>query len=122
MKAEHPVHTNIDMSFTDPSAEESFDSIDIEIDTVSDYKKKMGEYKVSAGTYGIDMSIGNIVAADNTLYISVPILFKDKIYSLDTVSYKPLTLTTNRIVLSSVDAALLHNINCSACILCVCLS
>ncbi len=83
MKAEHPVHTNIDMSFTDPSAEGSFDSIDIEIDTVSDYKKKMGEYKVSAGTYGIDMSIGNIVAADNTLYISVPILFKDKIYSLD---------------------------------------
>lgn len=83
MKAEYPVHTNIDMSFTDPSAEGSFDSIDIEIDTVSDYKKKMGEYKVSAGTYGIDMSIGNIVAADNTLYISVPILFKDKIYSLD---------------------------------------
>ena len=40
MKAEHPVHTNIDMSFTDPSAEGSFDSIDIEIDTVSDYKEK----------------------------------------------------------------------------------
>ncbi len=43
----------------------------------------MGEYAVSAGTYGIDMSIGNIVAADNTLYITVPIVFKDKIYSID---------------------------------------
>jgi hypothetical protein len=83
MKAEHPVHTNMDLSFTDPNAAGSFNSMDIEIDAVSDYKKKMGEYAVSAGTYGIDMSIGNIVAADNTLYITVPIVFKDKIYSID---------------------------------------
>ncbi|MDE6365278.1 MAG: hypothetical protein K2L86_13630, partial [Lachnospiraceae bacterium] len=83
MKAEQPIHTNIDVSFTDPNAKGSFSSLDLEIDAVSDYKKKMGEYKVSAGTYGIDMSIGHIVAADNTLYISVPIVFKDKVYSLD---------------------------------------
>lgn len=82
MKAEKPVHTNIDVSFTDPNAEGSLSSMDLEIDAVSDYKKKMGEYDVSVGTYGIDMSIGSIVAADNTLYISVPMVFDD-VYSLD---------------------------------------
>ncbi len=83
MKAEYPVHTNMDLSFTDPNEKGTFNSMDLEIDAVSDYRKKMGEYAVSAGTYGINMSIGNIVAADNTLYITVPILFKDKIYSID---------------------------------------
>lgn len=83
MKAESPIHTNMDLSFTDPNEKGTFNSIDLEIDAVSDYKKKLGEYAVSAGTYGIHMSIGNIVAADNTLYITVPILFKDKIYSID---------------------------------------
>lgn len=83
MKVEYPIHTNMDLSFTDPNEKGTFNSMDLEIDAVSDYKKKMGEYAVSAGTYGIHMSIGNIVAADNTLYITVPILFKDKIYSID---------------------------------------
>ena len=40
MKAEHPVHTNMDLSFTDPNAAGSFNSMDIEIDAVSDYKKR----------------------------------------------------------------------------------
>ncbi len=82
MKAEKPVHTNIDVSFTDPSAKGSFSSMDLEIDAVSDFKKKMGEYDVSVGTHGIDISIGTIVAADNTLYVTVPIVFDD-VYSLD---------------------------------------
>ena len=83
IKEERPIHTNIDVSFTDPNAEGSFSNLDLEIDSVTDYKEKMGEYEVRAGTYGFDMNIGNIVAADNTLYITVPLMLKDKVYSLD---------------------------------------
>ncbi len=83
IKEERPIHTNIDVSFTDPNAEGSFSNLDLEIDSVTDYKEKMGEYEVRAGTFGFDMDIGNIVAADNTLYITVPIILKDKVYSLD---------------------------------------
>ena len=83
IKAERPIHTNIDVSFTDPNASGSFSNLDLEIDSVTDYKEKMGEYGVRAGTFGFDMDIGNIVAADNTLYITVPIILKDKVYSLD---------------------------------------
>ena len=79
IKEERPIHTNIDVSFTDPNAEGSFSNLDLEIDSVTDYKEKMGEYEVRAGTFGFDMDIGNIVAADNTLYITVPLSLKDKV-------------------------------------------
>ncbi|MDE7478712.1 MAG: hypothetical protein K2M91_12340 [Lachnospiraceae bacterium] len=83
LKATKPVHTNMDLSFTDPKGTGKISNIDIEIDAVTDYPKKMASYDVSAGTYGINMSIGNIVAADNTLYVSVPLVFHDEVYSID---------------------------------------
>ncbi len=83
LKETEPVHTNMDLSFTDPSATGGITSIDLGVDAVTDYKKKMAEFDVSLGTYGIEMQVGNIVAADNTLYVSVPILFHEDVYSLD---------------------------------------
>lgn len=83
LKAKKPIRTNIDLSFTDPNATGSFSSIDMELDGVTDYKNKMAEYDVSLGTYGIDMNIGTIVVANNTLYVSVPIVFHEEVYSLD---------------------------------------
>ncbi len=78
-----PMHTNIDLSFTDPSASGSFDNISLEIDSISDIKNKRGKYDVNLGTYGFDMELGSIVADNNTLYISSPLLFKEDVYSLD---------------------------------------
>ena len=79
-----PVHTNMDLSFTDPNSSGSFSKIDVEIDAVTDYPKKMAEYDVSLGTYGIKMNIGKVVAADNTLYVIDPIVLQDGgVYSLD---------------------------------------
>lgn len=83
LKYTKPMHTNMDLSFTDPSSSGSFNNIDVVIDAVTDHQKKMAEYDVSLGTYGIDMNIGNVVAADNTLYVSLPIVFQDEVYSLD---------------------------------------
>lgn len=83
LKESEPMHTNIDFSFTDPNATGSITNIDVEVDAVTDYGKKMAEYDVSLGTYGIDMNIGSIVAADNTVYLSVPLVFQDDVYSLD---------------------------------------
>ncbi len=78
-----PMHTNIDLSFTDPSASGSFDNISLEIDSISDIKNKRGKYDVNLGTYGFDMELGSIVADNNTLYISSPLIFKEDVYSLD---------------------------------------
>ncbi len=83
LKDTAPVHTNIDFSFTDPNASGSITSINIEVDGVTDYKKKMAEYGLSAGAYGFKMNIGNIVAADNTLYLSAPMVFQKEVYSLE---------------------------------------
>lgn len=83
LKDTKPMRTNIDVSFTDPKATGSINSVDLGVDAVTDYREKMAEFDVSLGTYGIDMQIGSITAADNTLYVSVPLLFHDEVYSLD---------------------------------------
>lgn len=83
LKKTKPIHTNIDLSFTDPQSFGTFSNIDVEVDVVSDYSKKMAELALSLGTYGIDMDLGKLIAADNTVYLSVPIIFQDKIYSFD---------------------------------------
>ncbi len=83
LKKTKPMHTNIDLSFTDPQSSGTFSNVGVEIDAVTDYSKKMAEYDLSLGTYGIEMSVGKVVAADNTLYLSVPIIFQDQVYSLD---------------------------------------
>lgn len=83
LKDTEPVRTNIDLSFTDPEATGTFSSFDFGVDAVTDYKQKMAQYDVSLGTYGIDMQVGSIIAADNTVYLSVPILFQEDVYSLD---------------------------------------
>lgn len=83
LKETKPMRTSIDFSFTDPSATGSITSVAFGVDGVTDYKKKMAKYDVSLGTYGINMDIGSIIAADNTLYVSVPIVFHEEVYSLD---------------------------------------
>lgn len=77
-----PIHTNVDLSFTDPSASGSLSSIAIEVDAVVDYKKKLAEFDLGAGAYGFSMDVGKLVAADNVLYVSVPMVFEE-VYSLD---------------------------------------
>lgn len=83
LKKTKPMHTNVDLSFTDPESSGTFSNIGVEIDGVMDYTKKMAEYDLSLGTYGIEMSVGKVVAADNTLYLSAPIIFQDQVYSLN---------------------------------------
>ena len=46
----------------------------------------MAEYGLNAGAYGFKMNIGNIVAADNTLYLSVPMVFQE-VYSLELTNF-----------------------------------
>lgn len=82
LKNTKPIHTNFDLSFTDPSASGYFTNIDIEVDAVLDYMQKMAAFRLGAGTYGFSMDIGELVAADNTLYVSAPMLFKE-VYSLE---------------------------------------
>jgi len=82
-KKERPMHTNVDLSFTDPESSGTFSNISMEIDAVIDYGKKMAEYDLSLGTYGIEMSIGKMIAADNTLYLSAPFALQDQVYSLN---------------------------------------
>ncbi len=82
-KSTKPIHTNVDLSFTDPESSGTFNNISVEVDAVTDYSKKMAEYDLSLGTYGIEMNIGKMVAANNTLYLSVPVAFQDQVYSLD---------------------------------------
>ncbi|MDE7323448.1 MAG: hypothetical protein K2N73_12175 [Lachnospiraceae bacterium] len=83
LAAEKPMHTNIDLSFTDPNTSGSFDNVSVEIDAISDARNKQGKYDVNVGTYGFDMELGSIVADSNTLYFSSPLIFKDDVYSLD---------------------------------------
>lgn len=82
-KSTKPIHTNVDLSFTDPESSGTFNNISVEVDAVTDYSKKMAEYDLSLGTYGIEMNVGKMVAANNTLYLSVPVAFQDQVYSLD---------------------------------------
>lgn len=83
LRKTRPMHMNVDLSFTDPESSGTFSNIGVEVDGVTDYGKKMAEYDLSLGTYGIEMSVGKVVAADNTLYLSAPILFQDQVYSLN---------------------------------------
>ena len=83
LKDDDPVNTKIDFSLTDPNATGSITSVDIKVDSVTDYKKKMAEYDLSAGVYGFSMQVGSLIAADNTLYLSVPMAFESDVYSLE---------------------------------------
>ena len=83
LRSEQPMHTNIDLSFTDPAPSASIDNFSIEIDAVSDNRNKQGKYDLNLGTYGFDMEIGSIVADSNILYFSSPLVFKEDVYSLD---------------------------------------
>lgn len=78
-----PIHTNMNFSFTDPSSTGSISSVNMKLDSLTDYSKKMAEYGLDIGVYGFNMNVGNIVASDNTLYVSVPLAFQDDVYSLE---------------------------------------
>lgn len=78
-----PIHTNMNFSFTDPSSTGSISSVNMKLDSLTDYSKKMAEYGLDVGVYGFNMNVGKIVASDNTLYVSVPLAFQDEVYSLE---------------------------------------
>lgn len=78
-----PIHTNMNFSFTDPGSTGSISSVNMKLDSLTDYSKKMAEYGLDIGVYGFNMNVGNIVASDNTLYVSVPLAFQDDVYSLE---------------------------------------
>lgn len=77
-----PMHTNLDVSFTDPNASGKFDNVSIEIDAISDIKNKQAEFDLKVGTYGIDMEIGSVVADSDILYFSSPLVLKEDVYCL----------------------------------------
>ncbi|MDE7030656.1 MAG: hypothetical protein K2P63_11940 [Lachnospiraceae bacterium] len=83
LKSEKPIHTDMNFSLTDPEETGSFSSIDVGLDAVTDYQNKAAELDVSVGAYGFHMNVGSVIAADNMLYVSVPLLFEDTVYSLD---------------------------------------
>ncbi len=83
LKDTSPIHTRIDMSFTDPNSTGSIDNIAVTLDGVTDYQKEMAEYNVSVGAFGFKMNVASIVAADNTLYLSAPLVFQKEVYSLE---------------------------------------
>lgn len=78
-----PTRTDIDLSFTDPNASGSVKNIGIEVEALTDLRNKKAEYDIRVGTYGFNMEFGRLVAADNTLYISVPPVFRNEVYSLE---------------------------------------
>lgn len=82
LKETGSIHTNIDLSITDPSASGSLSNVDVEVDAVTDYKEKMAEFGLSVGAYGFSVDVGSFAVADNTLYVSAPLLFED-VYSLN---------------------------------------
>lgn len=83
LRKKQPMHTNIDLSFTNPKGSGSIDNLSVEIDAISDAGKEQGKYDISVGTYGFDMEIGSIVADNNILYLNAPLVFKDDVYSID---------------------------------------
>lgn len=83
LKDTDPIRTVLDFSFTDPNAAGSITSVDIKVDGVTDCNKRRAEYELSAGAYGFSMNVGNMIAADNILYLSIPMVFQNDVYSLE---------------------------------------
>ncbi|MCM1182492.1 MAG: hypothetical protein NC337_03855 [Roseburia sp.] len=78
---EEPYHANINLSFTIPFSYD-LDNISIEVDAVTDKRNEEGAYELSVGTYGFTMSVGSMTMADDVIYFSVPLLFRDT-YHID---------------------------------------
>ena len=78
-----PAHVNAALSFTDPNAAGSFDNFSIVVDAVTDTANKQAKYDLKVGSSGFYMNLGSIVADDQMLYISAPLVFQDEVYSLD---------------------------------------
>ena len=82
-----PMHTDINLSFTLPYAGLSdFDNVSIGLDAISDIKERKASCDLSVGMYGFQMSVGDIVVADNTLYFEIPLLYDD-VYSVDVTNF-----------------------------------
>lgn len=82
-----PMHTDVDLSFTLPySGFADFDNVSIGLDAISDIKERKASCDLSIGMYGFEMSVGDIVAADNTLYFEIPLLYDD-VYSIDVTNF-----------------------------------
>ncbi len=76
------VHSNIDLSFTAPYALD-MDNINVELDAIVDYKNKKAMCELIVGAYGFDLSAGEFVASDNTLYVESPFFLGDNVYSVN---------------------------------------
>ena len=78
---EEAAHTNINFVVSSPEYD-GIENIGIEVDAITDKKNKQAKYSLSFGQSGMDISLGDIIAADNKLFLSVPLLF-DEVYSVD---------------------------------------
>lgn len=73
------IHTNTDVSITIPESE--IGNLSFSVDAVTNISEKRAKYDIGAGVYGFDVSLGELTATQDTLYLSVPLLFEDT-YSL----------------------------------------
>lgn len=79
LKKTTPIHTDTDVSITIPESE--IGNLSFSVDALTDISEKRGKYDIGAGVYGFDVSLGEVTATEDTLYLSVPMFLKDT-YSL----------------------------------------
>jgi hypothetical protein len=84
--SENPVHTYFDLSLTAPDDEEP-NNFSIVVDSISDKTKKAFDAQVEIGTYGIGLSLGNIIYSDNTMYFKSEKFLGSDVYSFDTGNF-----------------------------------
>lgn len=77
------MHINTDVSITIPEGE--VDNLSFSIDALTDLSKKRAEYDIGVGVYGFDVTIAELTASDDTLYLDFPMLLEDT-YSLGLTS------------------------------------
>ncbi len=78
---EEAAHTNVNFVVSSPEYD-GIENIGIEVDAITDKKNKQAKYSLSFGQSGMDISLGDIIAADNKLFLSIPLLFEE-VYSVD---------------------------------------
>lgn len=83
LKKTTPIHTNTDVSITVPESEVS--NLSFCVDALTDIGEKKAQFDISAGVYGFDVSIAELTASADTLYLKFPVLLKDT-YSLGLTS------------------------------------
>lgn len=69
------IHTDTKISITLP--ERGLNNVSFHIDALTNISEKKADYDIGAGMYGFEMPFADIAATSDTLYVSVPMIFKD---------------------------------------------